>query len=145
MKEAEILKLLPYSEPFLFVDELEQFSENGIRGNYTFPADSFFYNGHFKDNPVTPGVILTECAAQIGVVCLGIFLLKDQEKSVVQIALTDSKMDFYKAVFPGEKVRVISEKLYFRFNKLKCSVKMYNSVEGLVCRGEIAGMFKINE
>ena len=143
--ENEILQLLPYSDPFLFVDELEQITESGITGCYTFSEDSFFYKGHFKENPVTPGVILTECAAQIGVVSLGIFLLKDQEKSGLQIALTSSTMDFYKAVLPGEKVRVISEKLYFRFNKLKCSVKMYNSAEELICRGEIAGMFKTNE
>ena len=143
--ENEILRLLPYSAPFLFVDELERITENGITGNYTFPEDSFFYRGHFKGNPVTPGAILTECAAQIGVVCLGIVLLKDQEKSGLEIALTGSKMDFFKAVFPGEKVRVISEKVYFRFNKLKCSVKMYNSDEELVCRGEIAGMFRIDE
>ena len=74
MKSDEILKYLPYQRPFLFVDELTEISENGIIGSYTFPVDSFFYKGHFKDHPVTPGVILTEVMAQIGVVCLGIFL-----------------------------------------------------------------------
>ena len=69
---ASILEHLPYEKPFLFVDALEKISEEGISGYYTFPADSFFYRGHFKDLPVTPGVILTECMAQIGLVCLGI-------------------------------------------------------------------------
>lgn len=117
--------------------------ENGATGTYTFPEDSFFYRGHFKDNPVTPGVILTECMAQIGVVCLGIYLLdseKPAQKKDIKIALSSTEMDFYLPVLPGEQVKVVSEKEYFRFNKLKCRVFMYNSEGELVCRGKIAGM-----
>jgi len=64
---------LPYSSPFLFVDELITVDENSIVGNFTFNEDLDFYKGHFKDNPVTPGVILTETMAQIGLVALGIY------------------------------------------------------------------------
>lgn len=119
-------------------------SSEGITGNYTFKNDAYFYKGHFKNNPVTPGVILTECMAQIGLVCLGIYLLKD-ELSInnnPQIALTSSQIDFFLPVFPGEKVTVISEKEVFRFNKLKCKVKLFNSKNELVCRGLISGMIK---
>ncbi|MCP4884509.1 MAG: hydroxymyristoyl-ACP dehydratase [Flavobacteriales bacterium] len=141
MKSEEIIKYLPYKEPFLFVDELTEISESGITGNYTFPRESFFYRGHFKDNPITPGVILTEVMAQIGVVCLGIFLLYQEQRSETpKIALTSHKVDFFHPVYPGEKITVISEKQYFRFNKLKCFVKVLNEKEQLVCRGEIAGM-----
>ena len=72
MTEQEIIALLPYQEPFLFVDELTTISSEGVTGNYTFKKDAYFYKGHFKNNPITPGVILTECMAQIGLVCLGI-------------------------------------------------------------------------
>ena len=78
MNQTEIIKNLPYQKPFLFVDELTQFSENGITGNYTYKKNEYFYEGHFKENPVTPGVILTETMAQIGLVCLGIYLVKDK-------------------------------------------------------------------
>lgn len=124
------------------MDDLEKVSENGIIGTYTFPADSFFYRGHFRGKPVTPGVILTECMAQIGVVCLGIFLLKDEESENCGVALTNSAVDYFLPVYPGEKVKVVSEKVYFRFNKLKCKVQMFNAEEKLVCRGEISGMIK---
>lgn len=134
--------MLPYSEPFLFVDELESVTENGVSGTYSFPTDAGFYRGHFKDFSVTPGVILTECMAQIGVVCLGIFLLKDEKTENCSVALSQATTDFYLPVLPGEKVRVISEKIYFRFNKLKCKVAMYNAEEKLVCKGEISGMIK---
>ncbi|WP_138432600.1 3-hydroxyacyl-ACP dehydratase FabZ family protein [Winogradskyella algicola] len=145
MKKEEIIALLPYEKPFLFVDGIDSISEDGISGHYTFKDDEFFYKGHFKGNPITPGVILTECMAQIGLVCLGIYLLKDElsETQKPQIALTANQMDFYLPVLPGEKVNVQSEKTVFRFNKLKCNVKMVNKDGELVARGTISGMLKV--
>lgn len=141
MKNNFILDLLPYTEPFLFVDEIISVSEESISGSHTFSRNAFFYKGHFKNNPITPGVILTECMAQIGLVCFGIYLLKDEnisEKST--FALSSTEIDFYLPVFPGEKVTVISEKIYFRFQKLKCKVKLLNTKDEIVAKGTISGM-----
>lgn len=145
MKNQQIISLLPYQKPFLFVDGIEDISENGIKGHYTFKRDEFFYEGHFKNNPITPGVILTECMAQIGLVCLGIYLLRDELNShnQPQIALTSNQIDFYLPVLPDEKVTVASEKEVFRFNKLKCKVKLLNAKGELVARGLISGMLKV--
>lgn len=140
MTTKEILLKLPYTEPFLFVDEIEEVSEEGIRGNYTFKKNCAFYDGHFKNNPVTPGVLLIECMAQIGLVGLGIFLTSELSISENSIAMSDVQMDFYLPVLPGEKVSVVSEKVYFRFNKLKCKVAMKNPKGELVCKGTISGM-----
>ena len=145
MKKNTIIQLLPYKPPFLFVEELSHISENGSVGYYTFKNDEFFYQGHFKDRPITPGVILIEVMAQIGVVCLGIYLLKkifaDLKKP--QIALTSNKIDFFLPVKPKERVKVVSEKIYFRLNKLKCKVQLFNKKNELVCRGTISGMLKV--
>ena len=81
--------------------------------------------------------------AQIGVVCLGIFLVDASFSKTTSIALTSAEIEFLKPVFPKEKVRVISEKVYFRFGKLKCKVKMINETGEIVCRGTIAGMMVI--
>ena len=145
MKASEIIALLPYQNPFLFVDGIDEVSEDGIKGYYIFKPDEFFYQGHFKNNPITPGVILTECMAQIGLVCLGIYLLRDKlnSENEPQIALTSHQIDFYLPVLPGEKVTVISEKEVFRFNKLKCKLKMLNEKGELVARGLISGMLKV--
>lgn len=147
MTSEEIISLLPYKEPFLFVDGLRDISEEGIAGHYSYNKNAFFYKGHFKDNPVTPGVILTETAAQIGLVCLGIYLLRHKLSAInsLQIAFTSSQMDFYIPVFPGETVFVESEKQYFRFNKLKCNIKLFNAQQELVCRGSLSGMIKLTE
>lgn len=140
MTNHEIISKLPYSKPFLFVDEIVQIDENGVEGNYNFDESLDFYKGHFKDYPVTPGVILTETMAQIGLVCLGIFLLNDTFNKNTSIALTSIEIEFLKPVFPKEKVTVVSEKVYFRFGKLKCKVKMKNEKGEEVCTGIIAGM-----
>ncbi len=143
--ETQILiSKLPYQNPFLFVDELTAISNEGVTGNYTFKKESYFYEGHFKDNPITPGVILIECMAQIGVVCLGVFLMQQNisEENNPQIALTSSHVDFFLPVYPGETVKVVSEKDVYRFHKLKCNVQMFNEKEELVCRGKISGMIQ---
>jgi 3-hydroxyacyl-[acyl-carrier-protein] dehydratase len=140
MEEKEILSKLPYSKPFLFVDKILRIDEDGVEGEYTFDKELDFYKGHFKDNPVTPGVILTEVMAQIGLVCLGIFLLKNQFNNKTSIVLTSTDIEFLKPVFPNEKVTVVSRKIYFRFGKLKCKVSMKNERDEVVCSGTIAGM-----
>lgn len=145
MKKENIIQLLPYQAPFLFVEELTYISENRSEGYYTFKNDEYFYQGHFKDKPITPGVILTEVMAQIGVVCLGIYLLKNDFSEIKkpQIALTSNQVDFFLPVKPKERVKVVSEKIYFRFNKLKCKVQLFNSKNELVCKGMISGMLKV--
>lgn len=145
MNSNAILAKLPYSEPFLFVETLEEVGGNGVKGSYTFAKDAFFYQGHFTGYPVTPGVILTECMAQIGVVCLGIYLLQEDHLTNCRISLTRTEVDFYLPVLPGERVQVTSEKIYFRFQKLKCKVQMSNEEGKLVARGEISGMINRNE
>ncbi|MHA7057442.1 3-hydroxyacyl-ACP dehydratase FabZ family protein [Aquimarina sp. M1] len=142
MTKEQIINKLPYQAPFLFVDEITEVDQDHILGFYTLKTDEYFYQGHFKDYPITPGVILTEIMAQIGLVCLGIFLFKDQllDDAVVGVAMSSVQMDFYKSVLPGETVIVKSEKEYFRFNKLKCKVTMYNEADELVAKGIIAGM-----
>ena len=145
MKKETVLQLLPFQTPFLFVEELTYISENRSEGYYTFKNDEYFYQGHFKDKPITPGVILTEVMAQIGVVCLGIYLLKKSFSEIKkpQIALTSNEVDFFLPVKPKERVNVVSEKIYFRFNKLKCKVQLFNEKNELVCEGTISGMLKV--
>ena len=147
MTSKDLIEKLPYQSPFLFVDGLSMISEDGMSGYYTLKEDEYFYKGHFKNQPITPGVILTEIMAQIGVVCLGMFIMRDElnKSNDFKIALTSSQVDFFLPVYPNEKVTVVSEKQVFRFNKLKCKVKLLNEKGELVCRGVISGMIKAND
>ena len=139
-----ILEMLPYGDSFRFVDVILELSDDHIRAAFTFKPELEFYRSHFKDQPVTPGVILTECSAQIGLACLGIHLLNYKLEGGM-LAFTSSDMEFYRPVFPGETVEVLAEKEYFRFGKLKVETKMYNHEGQLVCKGTLSGMLKSKE
>jgi 3-hydroxyacyl-[acyl-carrier-protein] dehydratase len=145
----DILAYLPYKSSFLFVDNILAIDENGVTGDYTLKADAFFYEDHFAGNPVTPGVIITEIMAQIGLVVLGIYLMINEGGKAGILMdegsfplLTSTDVSFFKMVLPGEKVVVVSKKQYFRFGKLKCVIEMYNASAELVAKGIFSGIIK---
>lgn len=144
----DILNHLPYKSSFRFVDNITELNEDGVTGDYTLRADSFFYEDHFAGNPVTPGVIITEIMAQIGLVVLGIFLISKElgfnsgpNEAMVPL-FTSTEISFHKMVLPGQKVTVISKKQYFRFGKLKCYVEMLDSSNELIANGMFSGIIK---
>ncbi len=137
--KTHILLYLPYKAPFLFVDDILECNEGYIKGTYTFPKDSYFYKGHFKQKPVTPGVLLTECAAQICLACYGIYKLNDLAHSP-DIAMTSNQMEYFKISYPEEKLIVTGTEIYFRFNKLKMAVEIRNENDERIAKGEISGM-----
>jgi 3-hydroxyacyl-[acyl-carrier-protein] dehydratase len=145
----DILNYLPYKSSFLFVDHITSLDDDGVTGDYTLKSDAFFYEDHFPGNPVTPGVIVTEIMAQIGLVVLGIHLMVNGTKQEgVKMdegsfpLLTSTNVEFFKMVLPEEKVIVSSKKQYFRFGKLKCAVQMHNAAGELVAKGIFSGMIK---
>lgn len=143
-----ILNLLPYKSSFRFVDHISSLDADGVVGEYTLREDAFFYEDHFVGNPVTPGVIITEIMAQIGLVVLGIFLvfheaeINPTEEDLMFPLLTSTDVTFSKMVLPGQKVIVKSKKEYFRFGKLKCYVEMLNTDNEIVARGTFSGVVK---
>ena len=144
----DILNHLPYKSSFRFVDNITELDEDGVKGDYTLRADSFFYEDHFVGNPVTPGVIITEIMAQIGLVILGIFLISKDSGfngsagEAMFPLFTSTEVSFHKMVLPGQKVTVISKKQYFRFGKLKCYVEMFDNSNDLIAKGMFSGIVK---
>ena len=145
---SEVLNHLPYKSTFRFVDEIISLDENSVTGTYTLKPDAFFYEDHYPGYPVTPGVIITEIMAQIGLVVLGIYLILNSEENNLSDdtkifpLLTSSEVSFYKMAMPGGKVTVKSRKQYFRFNKLKCFIEMHDEKNEIIALGTFAGMIK---
>lgn len=127
-----ILANLPYSKPFRFVDNIISYTGKEIIGEYTFSEDEFFYKGHFVNDPVTPGLILVECMGQIGLVGFALALTCPLFNYKPMLSVVES--EFLKPVYPGEKVIVISKKVYFRNNILKCNIVMINSQSAEVAK-----------
>ena len=140
-----IFDLLPYKSTFRFVDEISFLDPDKVIGHYTLKKDAFFYEDHFVGNPVTPGAILTEIMAQIGLVVLGIYLIASPDDAGHPAAVplfTSIDVSFHKMALPGQRVTVISRKDYFRFDKLKCHVELQDEAGELIAKGIFAGMIK---
>ena len=143
----EVLKTIPQQSPFRFIDEILELTDEYIVGAYRFREDEYFYQGHFPDCPITPGVILIETMAQTGVVAFGIYLLMKQnafneqktEKMITLFTLADD-IEFAGIVSPGERVIIRGEKVYFRRGNLKTRVGMQRENGETVCSGVLAGM-----
>lgn len=121
-----ILEKLPYSKPFRFVNDITDVNDNSITGIYCFSKDEYFYEGHFIGDPVTPGVILIETMGQIGLTCFAIYLFREETRKYRTI-LSSVEAEFFLPILPGEEVKVVAQKVYFRQNTLKCAIEMFNA------------------
>ena len=70
MNREEQKNILPPREPMLLVDDAALTEDGGCIAHYTVRGDEFFLQGHFPGNPIVPGVILCEMAAQSSAVLL---------------------------------------------------------------------------
>lgn len=140
----EVLAAVPQQAPFRFIDEILELDREHIVARYTFPPSSDFYRGHFPGNPITPGVILVETAAQAAVVAFGIYLYTLEtsraELEKILTIFTDCAVEFSGTVKPGDRVTTTGRIKFFRRKKLRASFEMKLDDGTLVCSGELSGM-----
>lgn len=97
-----IKKLLPHRSPFLLVDKIISLDETTVVGVKNVTFNEPFFQGHFPDEPVMPGVLLVEALAQAG----GILVLKniDEPERYSTYFLKIDKLKFKHKVVPGDTV-----------------------------------------
>ena len=98
----EIKKRLPHRFPFLLVDKIIALDESSIVGIKNVTFNESFFQGHFPDEPVMPGVMLVEALAQTGGL-LVLSSLEDPEKYSTYFLKID-KLKFKQKVVPGDTV-----------------------------------------
>ena len=145
--KLEVLQLVPQQKPFRFIDEIISLDDERIVGAYRFREDEYFYHGHFPGNPITPGVILIETMAQVGVVAFGIYLLSRQRNMrpaqmdmPLNLFSVADGVEFKQIVAPGQRVIIKAKKVYFRNNIIKANVFMERENGEIVCLGNLSGM-----
>lgn len=140
----QVLELLPQQEPFRFVDRILELDEEHIVATYRFRPEADFYRGHFPGNPVTPGVILLESVAQVGVVALGIYLFAlDHTREELARTVTlfvEAEVEYSGVVLPGDEVTISARKVFWRRNKLRSEATMALADGKVVCTATISGL-----
>jgi beta-hydroxyacyl-ACP dehydratase FabZ len=105
LKIQEILKILPQRYPFLLVDRiLESDGLTYMVGIKNVTINEPFFQGHFPDHPVMPGVLLVEALAQVGVILL---LSGDEQRNSKLVYFSGiDKCRFRQPVVPGDQLRM---------------------------------------
>ncbi|NQD66208.1 3-hydroxyacyl-ACP dehydratase FabZ [Bacillus haikouensis] len=108
----EIKQIIPHRYPFLLVDRILEVEEGkkaiGIK-NVT--ANEEFFNGHFPDYPVMPGVLIVEALAQVGAVAM---LKKEENRGRLAFFTGIDKCRFKRQVKPGDQLRLEVEMIRFK-------------------------------
>jgi 3-hydroxyacyl-[acyl-carrier-protein] dehydratase len=102
LNNNEIRKLLPHRYPFLLVDRIldidPKVKATGLK-NVT--CNEPFFQGHFPDNPIMPGVLIVEAMAQVS----GILAFKSGAEGDAVYFMSIEKAKFRKPVVPGDQLR----------------------------------------
>ena len=99
---AAVHATLPHREPFLFVDEIVERAPERVVTRWRVRAEADFFRGHYPGNPLLPGVLLCEMAAQsAAILCAGEPLAAGATPVLTRI--TDAR--FRRMVRPGDELR----------------------------------------
>ncbi len=111
----------------LLVDEIESVEEKQIICSKTFREDEYFFDGHYPGNPIVPGVILCECAAQSGAILIST-LLEGVSGTPVLTRMDDIR--FKRIVKPGETIEIkvtlddVVSTAYYLTAQIRCEGKL---------------------
>jgi beta-hydroxyacyl-ACP dehydratase FabZ len=128
MDVNEIRQILPHRYPFLLVDKIVELEAERIVGIKNVTANEPFFNGHFPDFPVMPGVLIVEAMAQTA----GILVLRsipDRDRKLVLLVSVDGAR-FRKPVVPGDQLRLEMHVLKRKGSVAKMAGKAF--VDGVV-------------
>ncbi len=124
-----LFDLLPHRDPFLFIDRILESSPKHVIAERAFPADSWFFKGHFPGYPIVPGVLLVETMAQCGGAGLVAAGILPKGNRFFLATIKDAK--FRRPVFPNELMRI-------EIDVKKCSTRLVKQTGRILVNGELA-------
>ena len=132
MSLAEIESLIPHRRPMLLLDEIISRAEDTITCRATFHGTEFFFQGHYPDFPLVPGVILCEAAMQTGAVLLSKYAT---DGAGVPVATRMNDVKFKRMIRPGDSVLIevtLTERManaFFLSARVTCAGKLAASLD----------------
>ena len=120
-----IKELIPHRYPFLLIDGIQTLKPNeSAIGIKNVSVNEPFFEGHFPDRPVMPGVLIIESMAQTAGCLVVVSLGKESEGKLVYF-MTIENARFRKPVVPGDRLVINVEKLRSRGSVFKFSGKAF--------------------
>ena len=104
LNKEEIKKIIPQREPFLMIDEVEEYIPGESAVAYkNVSEDEYYFKGHFPGNPIMPGVLMVEALAQTGAVAI---LSMEENKGKNALFGGIDKLKFKNLVKPGDRLKL---------------------------------------
>ena len=110
LNKQQIKDIIPYQEPFLFVDGVQDLTENTISGFYQTSKEDYYFKGHFVDFKIMPGVLVVESLAQLSTILLR-KKVGENHKDYHFLAYDVRGVQFLNPIFPGDKIDLKAEVL----------------------------------
>jgi beta-hydroxyacyl-ACP dehydratase FabZ len=115
----KVLEMMPHRYPFLMIDRIiELIPEKSIIGLKNVTINEPFFQGHFPEMPVMPGVLIVEAMAQTGGILYLTSLPQGSEEYIFYFMAMD-KVRFRKPVLPGDQLILEATLLRMRKNAIK--------------------------
>lgn len=134
LNKEEIKNIIPQRDPFLMIDEVEEYvpGESAIAYKNV-NEQEWYFKGHFPGNPIMPGVLIAESLAQTGAVAI---LSMDENKGKNALFGGIDKMKFKKMVVPGDRLK-LEVRIIKRKGPIGVGEAMATVNEKIVAKGEL--------
>lgn len=104
LNKEQIKEIIPQREPFLMIDEVEEYIPGESCIAYkNVREDEYYFKGHFPGNPIMPGVLMVEALAQTGAVAI---LSMEENKGKNALFGGINNLKFKKQVVPGDRLKL---------------------------------------
>ncbi len=123
----EIMKILPHRYPFLFVDTVQEITDEKIIAQKNCTINEPFFQGHFPDYPIMPGVLQIEGLAQVAGIFLKNKYKEELDESIIPLFLGIDKARFKREIRPSDsllyevKLEEKRETIFFVSGKITCN------------------------
>ena len=134
LNKEEIKNIIPQRDPFLMIDEVEEYvpGESAIAYKNV-NEQEWYFKGHFPGNPIMPGVLIAESLAQTGAVAI---LSMDENKGKNALFGGIDKMKFKRKIVPGDRLK-LEVKIIKRKGPIGVGEAIATVDEKIVAKGEL--------
>ncbi len=107
----EILRIYLHRFPMLLVDEIEVQKDGVCIGQKNVTFSEIWFQGHFPNDPILPGVIIVETMSQVGGMCFYDDFYSEEKEQTLGIMVAYDKVRFMRKVIPGDRMKIVATKI----------------------------------